>query len=810
LSTRHLPEQQVDPNNPSSTDHTTWSYYADDTMQSITDARGASATYIYNNGRHLANEIHFSAPSGITTVSNVTFGYDAAGARNSMSDQSGTLTYHYDQLSRLDWEERTFAGLAGSFRLSYAYNLAGELKTITEPGGSYAEYGYDSVGRLARVTGSGLGASQYVSSMQYRAWGALKSLSYGNSTTFTLGYDNRRQPTHYAVGGVRSYANGPIQPEGSDFQYYDDGQIKFASDLRTDATAYGLHDRAYSYDQAARLKEAYSGYEARDFLNGTNSGIHDGAFRQSYGYDAWNNLTSRTGRFWSEDDSATDSYNNQNRNPAWDYDSDGRLLSTNEPPPNSFPYQPLRYTYDAAGRRYQSTQTTSRQVVTSTVFTTAVTKTETYDGVGTLVKSARITQLNNNTPATATTFFLRSSLTGNVITEYDSAGNRQSAYVFAGREIVAQQQRFLDGSTQLIWQHVNPITGDGLSTDAQGTAWGRTNVDPMGVNVGDTDVFASNQPTNGGEGGGMGQAAIDAMVASLIPGWGGPKCKVDGMLTGCRFASAVSSSGAGVPVTPGTNTASRLVIYQGKVVAATYRATDDGYQGFIPVTARYVGNGNFIPSNSGGPPTRGTNSLHDTNFARLNGATGEAHLALSQDSTLDPQLQNVGFNPKKPECLPLDVKNQLQQIYSRTQLADTAGRLQEYGFTTEPSGSSMSPTTIRDGKVNEHLVNLEINTSTVFAAHSHGKFDEVGASEPDLEMVRYLADPKQTGMQAKFLPIYIVSRAGIVLFDINDKSTQRRTPGGEPGHPSYGLIVGQLSGNNSIFKKPCVPEQRAQ
>src|SRR6266571_6930953 len=38
------------------------------------------------------------------------------------------------------------------------------------------------------------------------------------------------------------------------------------------------------------------------------------------------------------------------------------------------------------------------------------------------------------------------------------------------------------------------------------------------------------------------------MVAALIPGWGGPICKVDGMVTGCRLAFGVLSSGAAVRV----------------------------------------------------------------------------------------------------------------------------------------------------------------------------------------------------------------------------------------------------------------------
>lgn len=40
----------------------------------------------------------------------------------------------------------------------------------------------------------------------------------------------------------------------------------------------------------------------------------------------------------------------------------------------------------------------------------------------------------------------------------------QNAYVLAGGEILAQQQRLADGTTRLMWQHMNPITGNALTT----------------------------------------------------------------------------------------------------------------------------------------------------------------------------------------------------------------------------------------------------------------------------------------------------------------------------------------------------------
>ncbi|HXT64154.1 MAG TPA: hypothetical protein VN696_14040 [Pyrinomonadaceae bacterium] len=152
--------------------------------------------------------------------------------------------------------------------------------------------------------------------------------------------------------------------------------------------------------------------------------------------------------------------------------------------------------------------------------------------------------MTNNPTSTTTSFYLRSSLTGNLIAQYDAAGVKQNGYVYAGKQLLVQQQRIYDGSTRTMWQHVNPIIGDGLSTDAQGVVLERTNVDPRGVNVGDEDPFISNEPTNGGEGEGYNQAAIDAMVASLFPGFGGPTCKVDGAFSLCHIAFGLLGMGA--------------------------------------------------------------------------------------------------------------------------------------------------------------------------------------------------------------------------------------------------------------------------
>src|SRR5215204_4596334 len=230
----------------------------------------------------------------------------------------------------------------------------------------------------------------------------------------------------------------------------------------------------------------------------------------------------------------------------------------NEPSPNGLTYQPARFKFDAAGRRAQTTQTTSRQLQTpsNSIQTTAVTVTDTFDGDGLGVMRLKVSQVNSNSPVTSSVYFLRSSvLGGRLIAEYGASGARQASYAYAGGEVLAVQQGAGTATPSLRWQHLNPVTGDARETDSTGKVRGETHLDPGGADVGVSDPFASSASgASGGIADGMSQAAVDARAAQLLPGYGGPKCMVDFAVTSCALANGVAESGAGVIVdsdTPG-------------------------------------------------------------------------------------------------------------------------------------------------------------------------------------------------------------------------------------------------------------------
>jgi YD repeat-containing protein len=261
LKSKHVPEQDNGAD-------TVWTYNADDTIQKITDARGAATINTYNS-RHLITEVSYTVPpsSQITVPSTITFTYDGAGNRTSMEDALGSIDYTYDSLSRLTSETREFTEMTGSsYALNYSYNLGNVLTSLSIPFRSrQIGYNYDTAGRLTGVTASGFSATHYVwpnqytqtltsfaSNITYRAWGARKSMTYGNTTSEQTTYNNRLQPATYTLNNM-NYQNTNVccsYPTYStmtwSYGYYDDGSLEHAWDATNE-----WFDRAYKYDLSA-------------------------------------------------------------------------------------------------------------------------------------------------------------------------------------------------------------------------------------------------------------------------------------------------------------------------------------------------------------------------------------------------------------------------------------------------------------------------------------------------------------------------------------------------------------------------------
>ncbi len=66
----------------------------------------------------------------------MTYSYDGAGNRTQMATAGvSTVSYAYDSLSRLTSETIQFTNVPRSHTLTYGYNLAGEMTSLTNPFG---------------------------------------------------------------------------------------------------------------------------------------------------------------------------------------------------------------------------------------------------------------------------------------------------------------------------------------------------------------------------------------------------------------------------------------------------------------------------------------------------------------------------------------------------------------------------------------------------------------------------------------------------------------------------------------------------
>lgn len=311
---------------------------------------GLKRTYAYDSRGFLASEFN---PETLTT----TYGYDAVGNRTSQKVGAAETDYFtYDAMNRL-----TARNLAGGQTFAFSYDLGGRLLkqtsyqgtiwdftynahdqiiqetlTLSNPQRSFSVgYGYNSLDQLHTITypsgmqvfynpdiyGRPTTAGSFASGVTYHPNGALKSLTFANGRTLTIGQDPQRlRPTDRRVGGLTQLFVPMAQ--------------------------------RYAYDAAGNLTQQVDEV--------------DGRYNQVMGYDGLDRLTGANG-IWGD---ATFAYNNRNdlaaqniggRQLNYGYDSQGRLASVGGSLNFALTYNNRgnttqgrsRYTYNSANQMLQ-------------------------------------------------------------------------------------------------------------------------------------------------------------------------------------------------------------------------------------------------------------------------------------------------------------------------------------------------------------------------------------------------------------------------------------------------------------------------
>src|ERR1022692_500765 len=260
------------------------------------------------------------------------------GRRTAMLDGSGNSAWSYDAMGRTLVNSKTIAGDVGY--IEYGYNLDGSPSMVIDPDGDLIAYSYSSAGRVisAQYDDFGMGFN-FFENATYTPSGALATYQNDSGATVINSYNNRLQPVTLSA----AVSQQPIFSLMYNFNQGsgDNGNV---AGITNNLTA--SRSQTFTYDSLNRLQTA-----------GSSSTWGD-----SYGYDAWGNLLSKTVTRGSAETWSGPVFTN-NQLTAYGYDGAGNLTSVNGVLYNTFSAENqllhqssynISYLYDGDGRRVQS------------------------------------------------------------------------------------------------------------------------------------------------------------------------------------------------------------------------------------------------------------------------------------------------------------------------------------------------------------------------------------------------------------------------------------------------------------------------
>ncbi|MFC3503111.1 LamG-like jellyroll fold domain-containing protein [Micromonospora krabiensis] len=316
-----------------------------------TDARGTTVTYEYDATGVVTKETQpISASDSIVT----TFGYDLEGNRTRFTDGRGNAfhtTYNSWGLPESMIEPATAAHPDPADRtFTLEYDRAGRPVKQTMPGGVTVTNAYDDLGQLVRQSGAGAEAATADRSFGYDVAGRMTSFS-GASGTNTIDYDDRGLPR--SVTGSSGNSTFGYDPDGRLASRQDAaGTTSYTYDgagrLSTLANPSAGVQMAYTYNTLSQVTKITYGSNGntRNFAFDPLRRLKDDELKSAagaslakitYGWDANNNITSKTTSGFAG--SASNSYT---------YDLADRLTSWNNGATTTV------YAYDKSGNRVQN------------------------------------------------------------------------------------------------------------------------------------------------------------------------------------------------------------------------------------------------------------------------------------------------------------------------------------------------------------------------------------------------------------------------------------------------------------------------
>jgi RHS repeat-associated protein len=469
---------------------TDYTYDSRGLVTQIKDARNVVANMTYDNAGRVLTRV-FPA----STTENVTFAYDSIASGNKgkgrltqLTDPAGNSKYVYDMRGNLLSETRTIGTVA--YVVSYTYDGADRLLTMTYPSGRVITYVRNANGKITGVTSKANATAAVVTLASNVLWQPNVAGAVSGETVFGQGniataVQNQALPSNGGLGTVDllqslTYGNGLVlfknfNTDNELFQLIVEQSpstlagirinrfYNRADDTNITGIADGLtpaNDETYSYTDAGRLAGATSSTSAS---YGTRSWTYD-----NNGNRATESANGVVSSYYLADNS------NRLSNVAqgsvskriFTYDAAGNVIQDYRNNTNAY-----NYTINNAGRIRQMSLNTGTSVTTYN-----------YDGMQKLRVKAQTTPVS-------TTHYIWDSF-GHIIAEHASAGGVQKEYIWLGDTPLA----VFEGAN-LFYVHPDNLDRPVMMTNnniGQTIAW-QAKYDPFGNPVTVTSAITNNQ-----------------------------------------------------------------------------------------------------------------------------------------------------------------------------------------------------------------------------------------------------------------------------------------------------------------------------
>jgi RHS repeat-associated protein len=319
----------------------TYSYDAVGNLTGKTDRKGQAISYTYDQLNRLTQKTY---PD--TTTVNYT--YDNDSRLTQVVDPTGTYSFTFDNMGRLTATTTSYSFLTSrTFTTAYSYDAASNRTGFTDPESGSSTYAYDTLNRLQTLTPpSAISSGNF--GLGYDALSRRTSLTRPNSVNTSYSYDNLSRLLSV------THAKSGTTLDGASYTVDNAGNRTAKTDQRASVTSNYTYDAIYELTQVTQSSTTTESYSFDPVGNRTASlGV------STYTNNSSNELTSTSSASYTYDNNGntlTKVVGSNTTQYFWDYEN--RMSSVTLPGSGGT----VSFKYDPFGRRIYKSSSSGTSV----------------------------------------------------------------------------------------------------------------------------------------------------------------------------------------------------------------------------------------------------------------------------------------------------------------------------------------------------------------------------------------------------------------------------------------------------------------